>query len=152
TVGETPMVRLSRVTVGCVAKVVGKLESRNPCGSVKDRIGVAMIEDAERRGVLRPGATLIEPTSGNTGVALAFAAASKGYRLILTMPERRSRERIALLRYLGAEVVLTPGTLMRGAVERAETLTAEIAGAVMLQQFKNPANPEAHRRTTALEV
>src|SRR5688572_21871703 len=152
TVGGTPMVRLHRVTAGCVARVVAKLESRNPCGSVKDRIGVAMIEDAEKRGVLKEGATLIEPTSGNTGVALAFAAASKGYKLILTMPERMSRERIALLRYLGADVVLTPGTLMRDAVEKAEALSREIPGAVMLQQFKNPANPEVHRRTTAVEI
>jgi cysteine synthase A len=152
TVGRTPLVRLSRVAAGCAADVVGKLESRNPCGSVKDRIGVAMIEDAQARGVLKPGATLVEPTSGNTGVALAFAAASKGYRLILTMPERMSRERIALLRYLGAEVVLTPGTLMRDAVERAEQIVRETPGAVMLQQFKNPANPEAHRRTTGPEI
>jgi cysteine synthase len=152
TAGGTPLVRLHRVAAGCVARLCAKLESRNPCGSVKDRIGVAMIEDAERRGVLKPGATLIEPTSGNTGVALAFAAASKGYRLILTMPERMSRERIALLRYLGAEVVLTPGTLMRDAVDKAESLAAEIPGAVMLQQFKNPANPEVHRRTTAIEI
>jgi cysteine synthase A len=152
TVGGTPLVALSRVAAGLPARVVAKVESRNPCGSVKDRIGVAMIEDAERRGVLKPGATLVEPTSGNTGVALAFAAASKGYKLILTMPERMSRERIALLRYLGAEVVLTPGTLMRDAVEKAAQLVAEQPGAVMLQQFKNPANPEAHRRTTAVEI
>jgi cysteine synthase len=152
TVGNTPLVALGRVAAGVPAKVVGKLESRNPCGSVKDRIGVAMIEDAERRGALGPGATLVEPTSGNTGVALAFAAASKGYRLILTMPERMSRERIALLRYLGAEVVLTPGTLMRDAVDRAAQIAGETRGAVMLQQFKNPANPEAHRRTTAVEI
>jgi cysteine synthase len=152
TVGGTPLVQLHRVAAGCGARILAKLESRNPCGSVKDRIGVAMIEDAERRGVLKDGATLIEPTSGNTGVALAFAAASKGYRLILTMPERMSRERIALLRYLGAEVVLTPGTLMRDAVDKAEALAREIPGAVMLQQFKNPANPEVHRRTTAIEI
>jgi cysteine synthase A len=152
TVGGTPLVALGRVAAGLAARVVAKVESRNPCGSVKDRIGVAMIEDAERRGALKPGATLVEPTSGNTGVALAFAAASKGYKLILTMPERMSRERIALLRYLGAEVVLTPGTLMRDAVERATQLAAETPGAVMLQQFKNPANPEAHRRTTAVEI
>jgi cysteine synthase len=152
TVGRTPLVHLRRVSAGCVARVVGKLEGRNPCGSVKDRIGVAMIEDAERRGVLRPGATLIEPTSGNTGVALAFAAATKGYRLILTMPERMSRERIALLRYLGADVVLTPGTLMRDAVDKATELAREVDGAVMLQQFRNPANPEVHRRTTAVEI
>ncbi len=152
TVGDTPLVELKRIGAGLAARVIAKIEARNPCGSVKDRVGIAMIEDAERRGVLRPGATLVEPTSGNTGVALAFAAASKGYRLILTMPERMSRERIALLRYLGAEVVLTPGTLMRDAVDTAGRLVAEIPGAVMLQQFKNPANPEAHRQTTAVEI
>jgi cysteine synthase A len=152
TVGRTPLVGLRRVSAGCAARVVGKLESRNPCGSVKDRIGVAMIEDAERRGTLRPGATLVEATSGNTGVALAFAAATKGYRLILTMPERMSRERIALLRYLGADVVLTPGTLMRDAVEKANEIARDMAKVVMLQQFRNPANPEVHRRTTAVEI
>jgi cysteine synthase A len=152
TVGGTPLVRLRRVAAGLGATVVGKLESRNPCGSVKDRVGVAMIEDAERRGVLAPGATLVEPTSGNTGVALAFAAATKGYRLVLTMPERMSRERIALLRFLGADVVLTPGALMRDAVEKAAEIARERPGAVMLQQFRNPANPETHRRTTAVEI
>jgi cysteine synthase len=152
TVGRTPLVRLRRVAAGCAARVVAKLESRNPCGSVKDRIGVAMIADAERRGVLQPGATLVEATSGNTGVALAFAAATKGYRLILTMPERMSKERIALLRYLGADVVLTPGTLMRDAVEKANEIVSDNPGALMLQQFKNPANPEAHRRTTGIEI
>jgi cysteine synthase A len=152
TVGKTPLVWLRRVTSGCVGKIAAKLEARNPCGSVKDRIGVAMIEDAERRGALKPGATLVEPTSGNTGLALAFAAASKGYRLVLTMPERMSKERIALLKYLGAEVVLTPGTLMRDAVEKATEIVTNTPGAVMLQQFKNPANPEAHRRTTAVEI
>src|SRR4029453_6225242 len=150
--GEPPRVRLRRAAAGLPARVVGKLESRNPCGSVKDRVGVAMIEDAERRGVLKKGATLVEPTSGNPGIPLAFAAASKGYRLILTMPERMSRERISLLRYLGAEVVLTPGTLMRAAVDRASQILAETPGSVMLQQFKNPANPEIHRRTTAVEI
>jgi cysteine synthase A len=152
TVGGTPLVLLRRVADGLAARVAGKLESRNPCGSVKDRIGIAMIEDAERKGQLKPGATIVEATSGNTGVALAFAAATKGYRLILTMPERMSRERISLLRYLGAEVVLTPGTLMRDAVERAAQLCRENPGAMMLQQFKNPANPEVHRRTTAIEI
>jgi cysteine synthase A len=152
TVGQTPLIRLRRVGAGLGATIAGKLESRNPCGSVKDRVGVAMIEDAERRGLLAPGATLVEPTSGNTGMALAFAAATKGYRLILTMPERMSRERIALLRYLGADVVLTPGTLMRAAVERAGEIVRETPGALMLQQFKNPANPEAHRRGTGPEI
>jgi cysteine synthase A len=152
TAGGTPLVRLRRVAAGLPAEVVAKLESRNPCGSVKDRIGIAMIEDAERGGRLRKGATIVEATSGNTGVALAFAAATKGYRLVLTMPERMSRERIALLRYLGAEVVLTPGTLMRDAVERAAQLVRETPGALTLGQFTNPANPEVHRRTTAIEI
>src|SRR5262245_12558882 len=152
TVGRTPLLELSRIGAGLEARLAAKLESRNPCGSVKDRVGIAMIEDAERKGTLAPGATLIEPTSGNTGIALAFAAASKGYKLILTMPERMSKERIALLRYLGAEVVLTPGTLMRDAVERAHQLARETPGAVVLERFKNPANPEVHRRTTAVEI
>jgi cysteine synthase A len=151
-VGQTPMVALRRMSKGLDAHIVCKLESRNPCGSVKDRVGVALIEDAERRGVLKPGATLVEPTSGNTGVALAFAAAAKGYTLLLTMPERISRERVALLRFLGAEVVLTPGALMQNAVDKANELVGSIDGAVMLQQFDNPANPEVHRRTTAVEI
>jgi cysteine synthase A len=152
TVGRTPIVELSRVARGTHARVLAKLESRNPCGSVKDRVGVALIEDAERRGVLSPGATLVEPTSGNTGIALAFASAAKGYKLVITMPEQAATERAALLRYLGAEVVLTAGTLMRAAVLRAEEIVAATPGAVMLQQFKNPANPEVHRRTTAIEI
>ncbi|MSP62831.1 MAG: cysteine synthase A [Myxococcales bacterium] len=151
-IGHTPMVELTRIARGLPGRIAVKLESLNPGGSVKDRIGAAMIDDAERRGVLSPGATLIEPTSGNTGIALAVVAAARGYHLILTMPERMSRERVALLRYLGAEVVLTPGTLMRGAVERARELCAATPGAVTLQQFDNPANPEAHRRTTAVEI
>jgi cysteine synthase A len=152
TTGKTPLVRLRKVGAGLDVVLVGKVEARNPCGSVKDRIGVAMIEDAERSGRLEPGATLVEPTSGNTGVALAFAAAAKGYRLVLTMPERMSRERAALLRFLGAQVVFTPGSLMRNAVERAAEIAAETPGAVMLQQFKNPANPRVHRETTAVEI
>jgi cysteine synthase A len=152
TVGRTPLVALARVGRGLPGRLAGKLESHNPCGSVKDRIGVAMVVDAERSGRLRPGATLIEPTSGNTGIALAFVAAARGYRLVVTMPERMSGERAALLRYLGAEVVTTPGSLMRDAVARAEELRAETPGAVVLGQFSNPANPEVHRRTTALEV
>jgi cysteine synthase A len=152
TVGHTPLVELTRVTKGAHGRVVAKLEARNPAGSVKDRIGVALIEDAEKRGILTPGATLIEPTSGNTGIALAFVAASKGYRLVLTMPERMSKERVALLRYLGAEIVFTPGTLMRDAMTRAEELQREIPGSVILGQFRNPANPEIHRRTTAVEI
>jgi cysteine synthase A len=150
-VGRTPMVELRRLdTAG--ARLFVKMESRNPCGSVKDRVGVALIEDAERRGVLTRGAKLVEPTSGNTGIALAFVAAAKGYALTLVMPERISQERVALLRMLGAEIVFTPGSLMREAVVKAEELVAATPGTVMLQQFKNPANPEVHRRTTAEEI
>ncbi len=149
-VGRTPLVAISRFQAG--AQLFAKLESRNPCGSVKDRVGTALIEDAERRGVLKPGATLVEPTSGNTGIALAFAAAAKGYALTLTMPESISQERVALLRMLGAEISFTPGSLMREAVRRAEEIAASTPGAVMLQQFRNPANPEVHRRTTAEEI
>lgn len=152
TVGKTPMVELGRLASGLPGRVVAKLEMRNPCGSVKDRLGVALIEDAERRGVLRPGMTLVEATGGNTGIGLAFAAAVRGYRLILTMPETMSTERVALLRHLGAEVVLTPGILMGDAVARARQLVKETPRAVMLDQFANPANPEIHRRTTAVEV
>ena len=150
TIGGTPLVRLGRVAPAGVT-LLGKIESRNPCGSVKDRIALAMIEDAERRGVLRPGATLLEPTSGNTGIGLAFACAAKRYKLVLTMPETMSAERVALLKMMGAEVVLTPGSLMREAVQKARTLATE-RGAVMLHQFENPANPEAHRRSTAEEI
>lgn len=152
TVGRTPMVELRRMTEGLAGRVAGKLEMRNPCGSVKDRLGVALIEDAERRGILRPGMTLVEATGGNTGIGLAFAAAIRGYRLVLTMPETMSKERVAILRQLGAEVVLTPGILMTDAVARARLLVQEIPGAIMLDQFTNPANPEIHRRTTALEI
>jgi cysteine synthase A len=152
TIGRTPMVALSRIGEGLPARLVAKLESRNPGGSVKDRIAVAMIEDAERRGRLQPGGAIVEATSGNTGIALAFVAATKGYALHVTMPERMSRERLALLRYLGAHVTLTSGALMRGAVEAAEALRRSIPGAISLDQFENPANPEAHRRTTAPEI
>jgi cysteine synthase len=152
TVGGTPMVELRRVGANLPGRIVAKLEMRNPCGSVKDRVGVALIEDAERRGVLRPGTTLVEATGGNTGIGLAFAAAIRGYRLILTMPETMSTERVALLRHLGAEVVLTPGILMGDAVVRARQLVAEIPSAIMLDQFTNPANPEIHRKTTAVEI
>ena len=152
TVGRTPLVALGRVGRGLPGRLAGKLESHNPCGSVKDRIGVAMVDEAERAGRLKPGATLIEPSSGNTGIALAFVAAARGYRLIVTMPERMSAERAALLRYLGAEVVTTPGTLMREAVAKAEEMRQQIPGAVMLGQFSNPANPDIHRRTTAVEI
>ena len=150
-VGRTPLVEVKRIEVGG-ARIFVKLESRNPCGSVKDRVGVALVEDAERRGVLKPGATLVEPTSGNTGIALAFVAAAKGYRLVLTMPEHISKERVAFLRMLGAKIVFTPGSLMREAVEEAQRIVDETPGAVMLQQFRNPANPEIHRRTTAEEI
>jgi cysteine synthase A len=150
-VGRTPLVELRRLnTAG--AHVFVKMESRNPCGSVKDRVGAALIEDAERRGVLKPGAMLVEPTSGNTGIALAFVAAAKGYRLTLTMPEHISQERVAFLRMLGATIVFTPGSLMKEAVKKAEELVAATPGAVMLQQFRNPANPAIHRRTTAEEI
>ncbi len=152
TVGNTPLIELQRIGANLPARLIAKLESRNPSGSVKDRIGVAMIEDAEQRGLLRPGGTIVEATSGNTGISLAFAAAAKNYKLILTMPERMSKERILLLQYLGARVVLTPGTLMRDAVLRARDLAKEIPGAAQLQQFTNPANPEIHRRTTAQEI
>ncbi len=152
TVGSTPTVGLARLAKGLRGRVVAKLEMRNPCGSVKDRVGVAMVEDAERRGVLRPGMTLVEPTGGNTGIGLAFVAAIRGYRLILAMPETMSTERVALLRHLGAEVVLTPGILMGDAVARARQLVNEIPRSIMLDQFTNPANPEVHRRTTAVEI
>jgi cysteine synthase A len=150
-IGRTPMVELRHLDAGG-ARLFVKIESRNPCGSVKDRVGAALVEDAERRGVLKPGATLVEPTSGNTGIALAFVAAAKGYALTLVMPEHISQERVAFLRMLGAEIVFTPGSLMREAVRKAEELAASTPGAVMLQQFRNPANPEVHRRTTAEEI
>jgi cysteine synthase A len=159
TVGRTPLVELARLGAAggpgqapLQGRLLAKIEARNPFGSVKDRIGVAMVEDAERSGRLFPGATLVEPTTGNTGVALAAVAAAKGYQLIVTMPERMSPERVALLRYLGAKIVMTPGTLMRDAVTRAGELVREIPNALMLEQFKNPANPEAHRRTTGPEI
>jgi cysteine synthase A len=150
-VGRTPLVALRRLDTGG-ASVFVKIESRNPCGSVKDRVGVALVEDAERRGALAPGAMLVEPTSGNTGIALAFVAAAKGYRLTLTMPEHISKERVAFLRMLGVEIVFTQGSLMREAVRKAEEIVESTPGAVMLQQFNNPANPEIHRRTTAEEI
>jgi cysteine synthase len=152
TVGSTPMVELRRIAEGLPGRVVAKLEMRNPCGSVKDRVGVALIDDAERRGILRTGMTIVEATGGNTGIGLAYVAAIKGYRLILTMPETMSLERVALLRYLGAHVELTPGILMGEAVARAKQIVEETAGAVMLDQFTNPANPEVHRSTTAVEI
>jgi cysteine synthase A len=152
TVGRTPLVELRRISKGLPARIAVKLESRNPCGSVKDRVGVAMIDDAEKQGLLQPGTTIVEATSGNTGIALAFLTAARGYRLILTMPERMSRERVAMLRYLGAEVVLTPGTLMRDARTRAVELAKSIPGALQLEQFDNAANADVHRRTTGVEI
>jgi len=153
TIGGTPLVRLNRLTAGLKATVAVKMESRNPLGSVKDRIGIAMIEAAEKSGELKAGSTIVEPTSGNTGIALAFAAAAKGYKLILTMPETMSIERRKLLAALGAEVVLTPGAEgMPGAIKRAETLVGTLSNAYMPQQFDNAANPEIHRQTTAVEI
>ena len=152
-VGRTPLVRLNRIGEGVGATILGKLESMNPAGSVKDRIGLAMIEAAEADGRLKPGDVVVEPTSGNTGIALAFVCAAKGYRCILTMPETMSVERRTLLRAYGAELVLTPGAEgMRGAIARAEEIAAETEGAFVPQQFQNPANPEAHRRTTGEEI
>ena len=153
TVGHTPLVRLNRVTAGIDATILLKCEFFNPLGSVKDRIGAAMIEDAEKRGILTKDTVIIEPTSGNTGIALAFVAAAKGYKLILTMPETMSVERRTLLAMLGAKLVLTPGTEgMKGAIARAEALAKETPNAWIPQQFENPANPEIHRQTTAEEI
>lgn len=153
TVGNTPLVKINSLTEGLNIEVLAKLESFNPLSSIKDRIGTAMINAAEESGQLAKGGVIIEPTSGNTGIALAFISAARGYRLILTMPETMSLERRHLLKLLGAEVVLTPGEKgMKGAVEKASELTAETPGSFMPQQFTNPANPEIHRRTTAEEI
>jgi cysteine synthase A len=151
--GNTPLVRLNKVTDGCVANVIAKLEAYNPGFCVKCRIGVGMIEDAERRGVLKEGTVIIEPTSGNTGIALAWVSAVKGYKLTLVMPDTMSIERRILLKGYGADLVLTPGSEgMTGAIRRAEELLANTPNSWMPQQFKNPANPEIHRNTTALEI
>lgn len=153
TVGSTPLIKLSRIGSGLPAQIALKGEFFNPLGSVKDRIGVAMVEAAEREGRIGPGTRIVEPTSGNTGIALAFVAAARGYRLTLTMPESMSLERRILLALLGAELVLTPAAQgMRGAVNRAEEIAAADVNAWILQQFNNPANPEVHRRTTAEEI
>jgi cysteine synthase len=154
-VGNTPLLELSNFNAEkkLSARIIGKLEYFNPAGSVKDRIALAMIEDAEAKGLLKPGATIIEPTSGNTGVGLAFVAASKGYKLILTMPETMSMERRLLLKALGAQLVLTPGPGgMKATLEKAEELHQEIPGSIILQQFSNPANPSIHKKTTAEEI
>jgi len=152
-IGNTPLVRINKITDGAPATIVGKLEFYNPANSVKDRIGVAIIDAAEASGDLQPGGTIVEATSGNTGIALAFVGAARGYNVVLTMPETMSKERRALLRAYGAELILTPGSEgMKGAVNRANEIANERPGAVLARQFANAANPEIHRRTTAEEV
>jgi len=152
-IGNTPLVRINKITDGAGATVVGKLEFYNPANSVKDRIGVAIIDAAEESGDLKPGGTIVEATSGNTGIALAFVGAARGYDVVLTMPESMSKERRALLRAFGAELILTPASEgMKGAVNRADEIVAERPGAILARQFANAANPAIHRRTTAEEI
>ncbi len=152
-IGNTPLVRINKLTEGISARIVAKLEFFNPCGSVKDRIGINMIETAERAGILKKHSVIVEPTSGNTGIALAFVCAVKGYKLLLTMPDTMSIERRVMLKAFGAEVILTPGARgMKGAIEKAEELVKQNPKAFMPQQFNNSANPEIHRKTTAEEI
>ena len=152
-IGRTPLLRLNRITEGCKGEIIAKLESFNPCGSSKDRIGYSMIEAAEEAGLIQKDTIILEPTSGNTGIALAFICAAKGYPLVLTMPDTMSTERIHLLKMFGAEVILTPGNEgMTGAVKTAEEMASRDPRYFIPQQFKNPSNPEIHRKTTALEI
>ncbi|MCF8143152.1 MAG: cysteine synthase A [Deltaproteobacteria bacterium] len=153
TIGSVPLVKLNKISEGTAATLLAKLEFKNPLGSVKDRIGLAMIEAGERDGRIRPDTLIVEPTSGNTGIALAFVCAVRGYRLVLTMPDTMSRERQKLLKHLGAELVLTPGAEgMKGAIQKAREMLEDTSGAYMPDQFSNPANPEIHRKTTAEEI